>query len=81
MSIHSLKNKLDSILQDAIDTNKDQRSGGTAADYAEYRYLVGVHQTLEDIKSRIHHEYHKQLRATGEDDESNWWKFTRTIRF
>ena len=71
MSIYTFKSKIDKVLQEAIDTNKEQISNGAAEDYATYKYLVGVSQTLVDMKERIHHEYNKQLRATGDDDEDN----------
>ena len=81
MSIHALKNRIDKVLADAIETNQQQVSNGAAEDFATYKYLVGVSQTLVDMQGRIHDEYVKQLKSTGEDDENNWWKFTRTSRF
>ena len=71
MSVHTFKNRIDEVLTDAIQTNQEQVSNGAAEDYATYKYLVGVAQTLADMKSRIHDEYLKQIKATGEDNEDN----------
>ena len=71
MSVHTFKNRIDKVLTDAIQTNQEQVSNGAAEDYSTYKYLVGVAQTLADMKSRIHDEYLKQIKATGEDNEDN----------
>ena len=36
-----------------------QITGGAADDFPTYKYLVGVSQTLSDMKSRFHDEYIK----------------------
>ena len=41
--------------------------GGAAEDFATYRYLVGVGQTLADMKDRFHQEYVEMIKQeTGE---------------
>ena len=67
--INSFKEKIDKILNDAIETNKEQIIGGAADDFPTYKYLVGVGQTLSDMKSRFHDEYIK-LFKTGEGEWS-----------
>ena len=79
MSVHAFKNRIDKVLTDAIQTNQEQVSNGAAENFETYKYLVGVFQTLVDMKARIHDEYIKQIKATGEDNEDNWWNSTRTI--
>jgi len=67
MSIHTFKNKIDKVLEDAIEANTTQISNGAAEDFPTYKYLVGVAQTLSDMKARIHDEYTKILKSTGEN--------------
>jgi hypothetical protein len=71
MSIHAFKTRIDKVLTEAIDMNKDQISNGAAENFATYKYLVGVAQTLADMQGRIHDEYVKQLKSTGETHEDN----------
>ena len=71
MSIHAFKTRIDKVLPEAIDMNKDQISNGAAENFATYKYLVGVAQTLSDMQGRIHDEYVKQLKSTGETHEDN----------
>ena len=69
MSIHTFKNKIDNILSEALEANTTQISNGAAEDFPTYKYLVGVSQTLSDMKARIHDEYNKIIKSTGEEDE------------
>ena len=65
--LNLFKEKIDKILNDALETNKEQITGGAADDFPTYKYLVGVSQTLSDMKSRFHDEYIK-LFKTGEGE-------------
>ena len=71
MSIHAFKTRIDKVLTEAIEMNKDQIYKVAAEKYATKKYLVVVEQTLTDMQGRIHDEYVKQLKSTGEDDENN----------
>ena len=67
MATNTFKQKIDAILTEAVEVNQQQIVGGAAEDFATYRYLVGVGQTLADMKDRFHQEYVKMIKQeTGE---------------
>jgi len=67
MDASTFKEKTDAILTEAIELNQQQVVGGAAEDFATYKYLVGVGQTLADMKDRFHQEYVKMIKQeTGE---------------
>ena len=59
MDASVLKDRLLTVLDEAISANKDQISGVGAEDFAAYKYMLGVSHTLEDMKSRVKDEYQK----------------------
>ena len=67
MNANTFKEKVDAILTEAIEVNQQQVVGGAAEEFATYRYLVGVGQTLADMKDRFHQEDVKMIKQeTGE---------------
>ena len=64
------KERMTKVLSEAIEVNNTQLVNGSAEDYANYKYLVGVGQTLAYMKDRLHTEYNKlyQEIAGGTDD-------------
>ena len=70
MNANTFKEKIDKVLTEAIEINQQQIVGGSAEDFATYRYMVGVGQTLADMKDRFHQEYVKMIKQeTGEQNE------------
>ena len=64
------KERMTKVLSEAIEVNNTQLINGSAEDYANYKYLVGIGQTLLDMKDRLHTEYIKLYKeiAGGTDE-------------
>ena len=60
MDASTLKNNLLKALDEAIDANNYQLSGVGSDDFASYKYMLGIAQTLQEMKSSVLEE-HKKL--------------------
>jgi hypothetical protein len=57
------KERIEKILNEAIVANKEQLLGGVDT-LPEYKYMLGIHHTLADMKDRIDTELKKFLKET-----------------
>jgi len=57
------KKRIEKILDEAILANKEQLLGGVDT-LPEYKYMLGIHHTLADMKDRIDTELKKLIKET-----------------
>ena len=57
------KERIEKILNEAILANKEQLLGGVDT-LPEYKYMLGIHHTLTDMKDRIDTELKKLIKET-----------------
>jgi hypothetical protein len=68
--VRNYKERMQKVLAEAIAANNQQLLSGTADDYASYRFLVGIGQTLNDMSDRLETEYKKLYKdIAGGNDE------------
>jgi|TARA_R100000501_G_scaffold12444_1_gene23034 hypothetical protein len=57
------KDRIEKILNEAIIANQEQLLGGVDT-LPEYKYMLGIHHTLTDMKDRINTELKKLIKET-----------------
>ena len=60
---NTYKERIEKILNEAIVANKEQLLGGVVT-LPEYKYMLGSHHTLTDMKDHIHTELQKLTKET-----------------
>ncbi len=60
---NTYKERIEKILNEAIAANQEQLLGGVDT-LPEYKYMLGIHHTLTDMKDRIHTELQKLTKET-----------------
>lgn len=68
--VKNYKERMQKVLAEAIAANNQQLLSGAADDYAAYKFLVGIGQTLNDMSDRLETEYKKLYKdIAGGNDE------------
>ena len=57
--VNNYKERMQKVLAEAIEANNQQLLSGSTDDYAGYKFLVGIGQTLNDMSDRLETEYKK----------------------
>tara|TARA_R100001163_G_C5058150_1_gene194736 strand:- start:527 stop:775 length:249 start_codon:yes stop_codon:yes gene_type:complete len=68
--VNNYKERMQKVLAEAIEANNQQLLSGSTDDYAGYKFLVGIGQTLNDMSDRLETEYKKLYKdiAGGTDE-------------
>ena len=57
--VKNYKERMQKVLAEAMEANNQQLLSGSTDDYAGYKFLVGIGQTLNDMSDRLETEYKK----------------------